>query len=118
MNLLCLACGEASTVEPEDDVRGCPKCGDTGMPADLDDAVNLHITKHELRILTMWASNYAGLIEEKHSGSVRAVQTICDRLGTQVSVPLTMAQEIADVRAAFTESAVKVYRSDGSEVDI
>jgi hypothetical protein len=29
-----------------------------------------------------------------------------------------MAQEIADVRAAFTESAVKVYRSDGSEVDI
>lgn len=117
-HLLCLNCGEELDVPDDADLRGCPKCGSTAIPADLDQTHDVRITAHELRILTMWASNYAAAIEEKHPGSSRAVQTICDRLNTQVSIPLTLRQELADVRAAFPDSAVKVYRGDGTETDL
>ena len=120
--LLCLACSEESVVSDDVHTHGCPKCGDTvGVPADLADTVNIHITNHELRILTIWASNYADAMDQLHPNDVPlrpVVQGIIDRIGTQTTVPLTLSQEIADVRALFPDSEVHVYRADGTEMDI
>lgn len=112
--LLCMACGSEADQTP--DMRACPSCGDASHPpADLSDAVSLTISTHELRILTMWASNWAHSIEERYPGSNKAVSIILDRLATQTDAPLSLSQEIADLRREFGE--VRVYR-DGNEVDI
>lgn len=113
--LLCLHCGAESESGPEQPQAACPACGDTEhIPADLDDTVNLTITRHELRVLTMWADNWARM----HGESCHpAMRTILDRIGTQTDTPLTMGQEIADLRAHFGNDNVRVIRDDGTEVD-
>lgn len=118
MRLLCLYCGAEIDVRDDERLTGCPQCSNAGVPADLDDAVDIHITKHELRILTMWADNYARSVVDRHPDLPNVVSTICNRLATQTDVPLTLSQEIADLRAAFPESKVKIYRGDGTEVDL
>jgi hypothetical protein len=132
-HLLCLACGIESVVEANSDKgiytvdhehgHGCPACGDTGVPADLADAVDVHITKHELRILTIWATNYARAQPEltapyrsKTTNMSRVMQTIVDRLGVQTDVALTLSQEVADVRAAYP--GISVVDADGKELDL
>lgn len=107
--LLCLHCG--TETEARDDLVACPRCGDSQhTPANLDDSVTIHISTHELRVLTMWATNWAGRIESRHPGSVAAVSTIIDRLTPQVTsaVALTLTQEIADIAAAFPGAEIRV----------
>lgn len=112
VRLLCMKCGVESTVT--EDTPGCPSCGDReGIPANLDDTVTLVMTRHELRILTMWADNHARSIKRAH-----VTQIILDRLAQQTDTPLTLSQEIADIRAAFPGSDVKVYDADGNPKDI
>jgi hypothetical protein len=114
MRLLCLACGAESVITEGASVPGCPECGDRqGIPADLDDTVDVHISKHELRILTMWADNHARSIKMPH-----VTRIILDRLGTQTDAPLTLGQEIADVRAAFPDAEIRVYDDHGNEQDL
>lgn len=116
MRLLCLNCGtETDTVGKN--LICCPECGSQAIPADLNDSINIDITKHELRILTMWADHWAAYIEERHPGSKRAVQTILERLGMQTDAALTVGQEIADIRAAFPDSTVRVFGERDQEID-
>lgn len=105
-------------VEPGDQLAGCPACGDQGIPADPDDTVTVTLTRHELRILTMWADNHARLISQKPglAGMVRVTTGILDALGQQTDAPLTLGQELADVRQAFPDTTVTVYR-DGQPTD-
>jgi hypothetical protein len=121
--LLCLACGEESTVSDDVHQHGCPKCGDTtGAPADLGQSLDLHISTHELRIITMWAMNYAELMDRQHPDTgvslVSVMQVILNRIATQTNVALTLSQDIADLRAAFPNSDVTVTRDDGTPLDI
>lgn len=105
--LLCLQCGEEA--DATGGLRGCPSCGDREhVPADLDDTVTVTLTRHELRILTIWASNWGD-----QCGSPEATQVICDRLAQQTDAALTMSQEVADLRAAFGGDNVQVFGPDG-----
>ncbi len=119
LRLLCLHCRELADVDPDAVQRGCPSCGNTGTPADLDDTVTLTITTHELRVLTIWASNYAESIKEQPGceDSPKVVHGILDGIGQYTAAPLSLRQEISDVRAAFPCSQVAVYR-DGETTDI
>lgn len=113
--LLCLACGNETDETP--DMRACPSCGDAlHPPANLSDSVNLTISTHELRILTMWADNWARSIEARCPGSQKAISVILDRLATQTDAPLSLSQEIADIRREFGNATV--YGSDGNVLDI
>jgi predicted nucleic acid-binding Zn-ribbon protein len=124
MHLVCLICGEESEISDDVHVHGCPKCGDTGVPADLDATTTIRITTQELRILTRWASDYARELDHKSAlngaagKALNIVRTIVDRLATQTPVALTLEQEVADMRASHPNSKVTVHRSDGTEVDI
>lgn len=113
---LCLSCREVSRVDDDDPApTGCPACDDHGIPADADDTVTITLTTHELRILTMWADNYARVIaadrERPDLATMPAVvRGIIDHVGTQTAAPLTLSQELADVRAAFPDATVTLHR--------
>lgn len=109
--LLCMECGHVTDPKAfPNGLRACPACGSIAIPADLGKSLTLHISEHELRILTIWASNYAKQIKVE-----KPMRVILDRLGTQTSIPLSMEQEFADLRQEYG-AAVKIYDADGNEV--
>lgn len=113
--LLCIDCG--AEVEFKKGMRACPQCGSTSIPADLDDAVTIRITNHELRILTMWASNWARRFSTPETDMNKPISVILSRLATQTSAALTLGQEIADLRAALPGSQILIYEG-GKESDL
>lgn len=105
INNLCMVCGEPSYLtEPVD---ACPHCGDIGTPADLDQIVTVTLTKHELRILTFWAEAYARIYSRMgYDPSDRmslTLKTIFDRLCMQTDTPLSIMQEMADLRSSVDQ---------------
>jgi len=99
-------------------LKCCPHCQSQAVPADLDDSVTIQITNHELRVLTMWASNWARRMSRPGSDLNKPISTILTRLGTQTSAALTLSQEIADIRQAMPDSEVKVYNDRGEVLDL
>lgn len=113
--LLCLQCGNVA--ETGEELADCPSCGDSKhVAANLNDTVNLTITRHELRILTMWASNWAA--QTGDPPTMQCIKTVLERLGMQTDTALTLSQEIADLRAAFPDSRVSVYDQSGKPIDL
>lgn len=104
-NLLCLVCGEPSYVT--ETPSACPFCGDQSAPADLDKMVTISLTEHELRILTFWTEAYARLYERIGYDPTRRmslmVKTIFDRLSMQTTTPLSLTQDMANVRAEMQQ---------------
>ncbi len=120
MRLLCLHCREISDVEQTETESCCPVCGDVNIPAYADDTVTLTLTTHELRILTMWAANWAAKIDttpDAYYDAAHVITGICDHLAQYTDAPLTLTQEFADLRATFPDATVTVYR-DGQETDL
>lgn len=76
------------------------------------------LTKHELRVLTFWAANFANARQQDDPHMPACVRTITDRLATQTSAALSLSQEIADIRAAFPASTVNVYDAGGNAMDL
>lgn len=114
--LLCLACGQ--WFDHIKDVACCPGCGDHGIPASSKDLVTVSITWHELRCLVMWAERFAHITDKKGDNPRRllpVVYGIADRLYQQhlSNSPLTLAGEIADVKAALGESNVDTKNIPG-----
>lgn len=76
----------------------------------IADDVTLKINIHEIRCLTIWASNFA---ERFDAGGKQSLAGILDRIRKQLPrpVPLTMSDEFEDLRKL---GDVEVHRSDGS----
>src|SRR3974390_2998828 len=55
----CVDCGARFTQE-EIEGWGCPKCGSQSVPCDVDKDTTVEVNWHELRILVIWAENWAG----------------------------------------------------------
>jgi hypothetical protein len=120
MRLLCCHCRETTFMDPEGEhPTACPNCGSTAVPADAEDTATVTLTKHELRILCIWASNFAEGIKNRPGceDSPKVIYGILDHLGTQTDIALSMRQEMADVRGAFPDSTVTVY-GHGEESDL
>lgn len=118
MRLLCLDCREATVWnEGDSGLSGCPACGATGVPADLDDTVTVTLTTHELRVLTIWASNWAEHISTSCPQAPAQIRGILDEIGKSTAAALSLSQEIADLRADPAVSHVVVYR-DGEPTDL
>jgi hypothetical protein len=117
--LLCVRCREITTGTPEElaTLTCCPGCGSLGSPADLDNTVTPTITVHELRILTIWASNWENHMRKEYGSSETrsAIAGICSGLAQFTDAPLSISQEIADLRATFGE--VTVVDADGNELE-
>ncbi len=115
---LCLRCSQ--WIDPSTVLLACPNCGSPGVPASSNDLVTVKITWHELRCLVIWAENFANQHrnEPEHEGGAmpHVVYGIADRLMTQhlgQSTGLTLASEIAEVRARFGPNNVTTNIPDG-----
>lgn len=101
---LCLQCGKEF---PKGYYSACPGCGDSkGVPADTDDKVTVTLTRHELRILTIWAERWATQAdksEDEREHMRRVLYGIADRMEMQSlsRVPLTLAGEITELKRAY-----------------
>lgn len=111
----CLACRGEFTDAEIAGATGCPKCGSKGVPADPRKDATIAINPHELRILTIWASNWA---EQKcEEQQRRSLKGIIGALSKQLpGVALTMGQEIRSI-AAETGSTVQLADAAGQVID-
>ena len=103
--ILCVECRGTFTEEETETVTACPRCGTTGLPALLSDSLTLKITRHELRILTHWAANYAHSIAapDQTMDPVKCVEGVVQGIREQHADagPLTLHEELQDVANAF-----------------
>ncbi len=77
-------------------VTTCPTSGDKGVPHDPDDDRTIVINPHDLRVLTIWAANYA----QEHKLNAALAPTL-RRLRRQLpDVPLTLFDEVSQLRDA------------------
>jgi predicted nucleic acid-binding Zn-ribbon protein len=109
----CLACREEFSEEEIERVSSCPKCGSKGVPCDPRKDTTIRINPHELRVLTIWASNWA----DKHcdASATRSLKGILGAIHQQLpDVSLTMREEFLDL-AKVTGSDVTVIQ--GGEVE-
>lgn len=95
----------------------CPTCGTTSLPSDTKDDVTLAINWHELRILTIWATNYAKHSLPDDGPGQRTLKSIIGRLQDQHQerIPLTLDGEFkklskhAEVQVIGPDGKTKVY---------
>ena len=115
--LLCLNCG--AWFEDPGGLSACPGCGTQwAIPASSKDFVAVSVTWHELRVLVMWAERFADAAKRagRDDGTMlRVVYGIADRLYSQhLDKPhLTLAGEVAEVKAAFGEGNVETHGIPG-----
>jgi len=103
----CTTCRAEFSDEETVGVGSCPSCGSHGIPMLIAQDIEIRINWHELRILGMWASNYAieHLGTKEYQDSRRALASILHSIAMQhpelaASAPLTLAGEIGNVRQA------------------
>jgi DNA-directed RNA polymerase subunit RPC12/RpoP len=103
--VLCVECRSTFTDAETEGYTECPKCGSQGMPALLTDMHTINITRHELRILTMWAANWAEHIKdsEKKFYAPNAIAGIASGIRAQLPEigPLTLSEEFQEVADVF-----------------
>jgi hypothetical protein len=106
----------------------CPKCKTKSLPMNPVNDVTINVNTHELRILGIWAENYAVSCDNKHLDDVNhesmkeSVNLICDRIYKQLpeslKTPLTLSAELKDLQKTITERTeggdITFYR-DGKE---
>ena len=95
----CVTCRSEFTEEQIKGANACPSCGSDGVPADPRKDVTITINPHELRILTIWASNWAA--EKCDDGARRSLKGILGALRHQLpGVALTFLDEVKELAAA------------------
>lgn len=103
----CVRCGGRYTAEEIEGAEKCPGCGSTGVPCDPQRDVWVQINWHELRILGIWAGNWADRVAESGEDRTDAratVTAITRRLEAQhpeIKSPLTMQGEVRLLKEAF-----------------
>ncbi len=96
----CLICNEEFTREELEHASCCPKCGNLGIPANPKEDVTIKINWYELRILIIWAENWARSIKDDKTQPQLTIACIARRLQKQFpdKIPLTLAGEIEKMK--------------------
>lgn len=102
----CTLCGGRYTQEQIEGMDRCPGCGSSGVPCAPGQDYDLRVNWHELRILIIWAENWARQIADKcreDNDPRRVVAAIARRLQAQKpdEIPLTLFGEIQNLRKEF-----------------
>ena len=99
----CTLCGARFTNAEIDGYYVCPKCENPGVPCDTNEDVSVRVNWHELRVLGIWAENYASHCDSKDSTAnlARVVHAITRRLQQQFPKwpALTLSGEIAELKS-------------------
>jgi hypothetical protein len=94
----CTTCGHR--VESFTGLDACPACGTRGLPCTDSDQVMVSVNWHELRVLVIWAENYAGKqVDQQGKQLAKVVLSIARRIEDQhpdraLALPLSLAGEL------------------------
>lgn len=105
----CTDCAAEFTDEEIQGATRCPACGTTGLPSSIDQDTTIQINWHELRILTIWASNWASA--KCDEGAQRTLNSIIKRLEAQRKndwPALTILGEIKELPAQLAKHGIEI----------
>lgn len=110
----CTDCGARFTQE-EIKGWGCPECGSQGLPCDTKKDVTVEVNWHELRILVIWAENWAQHHARKKTDNSSermpaTVTAIARRLQGQHPTlgHLTLSGELASLPSDLAKAGIEV----------
>lgn len=94
MSIRCYSCEKIFDDVPTD-TRACPACGDTSIPHDTSNDIQLTMNIQDIRILTMWSDNYA-----RKEGLGLQLEPAIRRIRRQLpeQMPLTLGEEVQQIR--------------------
>jgi DNA-directed RNA polymerase subunit RPC12/RpoP len=109
---------------------GCPKCGTRSLPMAISMDATIKINVHELRILGIWAENYAVSVDNKnldnaaHESLKESLNRITDRIATQlpaeIRTPLTLSKEIIELQQGLKAQGhpgdIELHRDGREEI--
>lgn len=110
MSGFCTLCSHH--VDSFDGLESCPNCGTKKTPCKDSNQVEIKINMHELRILGIWAENWACNTEDNPEHMKEIVYAILHRVKKQLpenlsKIPLSMGEEFMQLK----ESDVKFETS-------
>lgn len=123
----CTRCYSEFTEAQIEGAAGCPKCGTLGIPMHPREDALVRVNVHELRVLCIWAENYAvhvdnqNLDNAKHESMKETVNLIASRLRSQLRTQgldkaLTLSAEIKELETMAGERGGTVeFHRDGRE---
>lgn len=108
----CTICRSEFTDAEIEGASACPVCNRTSVPERIADDVTVKVNWHELRILGMWAENWA--MRNDDAEMARTVRIITSLLHQQYpeKPPLTMSEEMRDLRDAVHKMGGTMELSD------
>jgi hypothetical protein len=114
----CLICDSTFTKKEIEGKSCCPNCKCKDVPCSISQDIEIKINWHELRILTIWASNWAIKECPSESDSVRCLNKIIDRLNKQrpnlTFGALTIKDEVKEM-VGVLDTPVEFIDSSGSK---
>ncbi len=122
----CTDCRAEFTSEEIKFVSCCPACQSQATPMSISDDVSIKINLHELRILGIWAYNYATRCDDEQQDnpsrkSARAtLQSILAPIHEQLKAlgkdaPLTLEEELSELRRSPFVGSAELFQ-DGKPV--
>ena len=102
----CTMCGEEFTDEEIENANCCPKCGSKGVPMSIRHDVTVRINWHELRILGIWASNWAEKCGEDAPKVLEAILGRLDKYRPEGAAALTLMEEVKELQDHFPSATL------------
>ena len=120
----CVKCRSEFTDAETVGASACPKCGSKGVPMAIRHDATIKVNVHELRVLGIWAENYAVEQDNKHLDDAHrelmkdTVNVICDHIQAQLTqgkeMPLTLSREFQELKKAHPK--VEIHRDGREEI--
>lgn len=107
----CVQCASEFSEHETENANACPACGDKGVPMSISEDVTVKINWHELRILSIWAENWARKIQKddpRSAGSLLTIMSIAGRLQNQHpdKAKLTLFSEVRELREHVEKTGI------------
>lgn len=116
----CTQCDAEFTHEELVGATACPSCGTKSLPCSIDQDTTININWHSLRILTIWASNWARDLEENHQKSLKSIIQKLELQRKEGWPALTLLQEVKELPEQLKKHGIECgdieLHCDGKEV--
>ena len=101
----CTKCYEEFSEEETKNVSCCPKCGCKGLPMSISQDVEIKINWHELRLLCIWAENWAeAKCDDDARSTFEAIVERLEKYRPEGSAALTIAREVKDLQEIYPDA--------------
>lgn len=99
-----IRCSDCEGVFPEGDYNCCPACGSKSVPQNPANDISLKINTHDLRCLTIWATNHARQHKFSAESVIRRVRRGLPE--THAKLALTMEDEAKALSDALMDGTL------------